>query len=158
LYVIQQNTSKHWDPQSLVKDYEAVSSDLRQLIRGLRPPMLEYGLYWALRTLTDEWAHRPNAKSGPEILFAMPKNETRYNPHAEQHLYRIVQQAGENALRHAQAHRLTISACLEPGQLALTVEDDGIGFEAKKFLDLAQPEARDHFGLIGMQERAALIK
>ena len=68
-----------------------------------------------------------------------------------------MQQAGENALQHARAQRLVVGGQLRPNQVDLTVEDDGLGFNPAKLADLAGLEAQGHFGLAGMQERAALI-
>lgn len=157
LFVLQQSAATCLDLPPFVKAYETVTSSLRHLIRGLRPPMLEYGLYRALVALADDWAQRTDPKSGLQISLEMNKTDTRYVPHVELHLYRIMQQAGENALRHARARTIKISGQLETNLVDLTLADDGIGFEAKRLLDLARPEARSHFGLIGMQERAALI-
>lgn len=156
MFLIQEKVASMNSP-SFTKEYKAVIHDLRDLIRGLRPPMLEYGLYRALVALTDDWNYQSKAQSGPIISLKVPETDMRYFPHVEQHIYRIIQQAGENALRHARARTIKISGCLKPDLADLTIEDDGVGFEVQKMLDLSQPEARSHFGLIGMRERAALI-
>jgi signal transduction histidine kinase len=158
LGILRESAMAFRDSPPFVKAYKAVLFDLRQIIRGLRPPMLEYGLYRALAALTDDWVKRSDAPSGPRISLDVPENDVRYAPHAELHLYRIIQQAGENALRHARARNIRIHGCLKPDLVDLTAEDDGVGFEVQELLDLARPEARSHFGLIGMQERASLIK
>ena len=64
---------------------------------------------------------------------------------------RIVAEALSNVARHARASQVTLSASREDGQVALVVEDDGIGF------DVAAEAARPgHYGLVGMRERARL--
>jgi signal transduction histidine kinase len=158
MFVLRESAAGSEDESAFVTAYESLTQSLYQTIRGLRPPMLEYGLYRALAALVDDWEHRPEADRGPAVSLAVPESDVRYAPHLELHLYRIVQQAGENALRHARARNLIISGHLEADRVELTVEDDGLGFEAQKLLDLAGPDALSHFGLIGMQERAALIK
>jgi len=158
MFLLQESAVDCLDSPPFVKAYETVINDLRDLIRGLRPPMLEYGLYRALAALADDWAYRSDAQSGPEISLTLTESDLRYVPHIELHLYRIVQQAGENALRHARAQNIKIQGCLQAEHVELSVEDDGLGFQAEKLLDLSRPEARSHFGLIGMQERAALIQ
>jgi signal transduction histidine kinase len=157
LFVLHKSAAASLDSPPFVEAYETVIHDLRNLIRGLRPPMLEYGLYRALAALADDWTYRSVHQSGLHISLAVAETDVRYVPHVELHLYRIVQQAGENALRHAQARNLRIHGCLEAEKVDLTIEDDGQGFEVDKMLDLSRPEARSHFGLIGMRERAALI-
>ena len=155
MFVLRGSAAGSEDESAFVRAYEFVVQSLYQTIRGLRPPMLEYGLYRALAALVDDWEHRPEAQRGPTVSLAVPESDVRYAPHLELHLYRIVQQAGENALRHARARTLKIGGQLEVDRVELTVEDDGLGFEAQKLLDLARPEALSHFGLMGMQERAA---
>jgi signal transduction histidine kinase len=157
LFVLQENAKVLLESPSFTKAYEDVIHNVTDLIRGLRPPMLEYGLYRALAALADDWAYRSGAQSGPGISITVQESGTRYFTHIELHLYRIIQQAGENALQHARARNVRIYGCLGAEQVDLTVEDDGAGFDVQKLLDLSRPEARTQFGLIGMRERAALI-
>jgi two-component system sensor histidine kinase DegS len=72
-------------------------------------------------------------------------------------LFRIVQQACQNAVQHARASIIRISGNIEPGHVLLTVQDNGIGFASGEELDLPGLLANRHFGLAGMFERAALI-
>jgi signal transduction histidine kinase len=69
------------------------------------------------------------------------------------HLARIVQEAAHNALRHGKARTLTITLAFTAEQLATTITDDGVGFDAAA---AAGPEA-GHFGVQGMRERARKI-
>ncbi|CAG0977396.1 partial Sensor histidine kinase ComP, partial [Anaerolineae bacterium] len=125
--------------------YERVITHLRQTITGLRPIMLNYGLRAALSSLVDALADR--TQNNLAIDLAVPETAVRYEANLEQHLYRIVQQASENALRHAQAHRLSISGQMDSDRIDLTIEDDGIGFETSGNLDLSELISRRHFGL-----------
>ncbi|HEY4691567.1 MAG TPA: ATP-binding protein [Anaerolineae bacterium] len=136
--------------------YDRITTSLRQTITGLRPTMLNYGLRAALSSLADALADR----ALPDLVIELnvPETTVRYNADLEQHLYRIVQQACENVLRHAQTRRLTIHGLLEQDRIDLTVEDDGVGFETGERLDLSGLIARRHFGLAGMYERATLIQ
>ncbi|HLF28949.1 MAG TPA: ATP-binding protein [Anaerolineae bacterium] len=136
--------------------YNRVTTSLRQTITGLRPTMLNYGLPAALNSLVDALADRTQPLLAIELR--VPETNVRYAADLEQHLYRIVQQACENALLHAQARRLTIHGHLEQDRIDLTVEDEGVGFETGERLDLAGLIARQHFGLAGMYERATLIQ
>jgi signal transduction histidine kinase len=157
MFLLHDSAAALMDSPSFAKAYETVIRDLRDLIRGLRPPMLEYGLYRSLVALADDWTYRSDTQRGLKISLAVIETDFRYPPQVELHLYRIVQQAGENALRHAHARNIRIHGCLEGEHVELSVEDDGLGFEVEKLLDLTRPEARSHFGLIGMRERATLI-
>lgn len=135
--------------------YEAVTSRIRQMITGLRPTMLNYGLHYALEEFLDDLAARTG--NNPAIQLDLPVSGGRYPPHVEQHLFRIVQQAAENALRHARASTLCVQGRLEPDQLVLLVEDNGVGFPTEANMDLVALLERRHFGVAGMFERAALI-
>ncbi len=81
--------------------------------------------------------------------------EERLSQNIEQHLSRIVREACENALHHAQTKNISLSGTLTPQTIDLTIEDDGTGFDAQ--LDLSRLVANNHFGLAGMVERADLI-
>ncbi|CAG0980268.1 two-component system, NarL family, sensor histidine kinase ComP [Anaerolineae bacterium] len=136
--------------------YQRVITHLRQTITGLRPLMLNYGVRAALSSLVDALTDR--AQNNLVIELNLPETAIRYEANLEQHLYRIVQQACENVLRHAQAQRLSISGQMDSDRIDLTIDDDGIGFETSGALDLTELIARRHFGLAGMHERATLIQ
>lgn len=69
----------------------------------------------------------------------------------EQNLYRIVQEALTNVLKHASASRLLVRLQHMAGKTRLVVHDNGIGF------DPTTARWNGHFGLAGIEERAAMI-
>lgn len=142
-------------PEASQKAFDELTAHLRQTIAGLRPAMLQYGLQAALVELGDELAERTNGN--PAVGVALAPSEARYPEPVEQHLFRIVQQAVENALKHAEARNIVVSGQLESDAVRLCVEDDGVGLPADEPTDLASLVANDHFGLAGMYERASLI-
>ena len=78
----------------------------------------------------------------------------RLPPDLELAAYRIVQEALNNVVQHAQASQAWVEVRFEAEHLVLSVRDDGQGFEAP---DLPDALARQgHFGLMGIQERALL--
>ena len=135
--------------------YKAATSRIREIISGLRPTMLNYGL----RTALDELADEAPAQVGGDlaILVELPPTDVRYPPQTELHLYRIVQEACQNALQHSRARTIRISGFLEPDCFQLVVSDDGIGFAHNEQFSLDMLLANMHFGLAGMIERAYLI-
>ncbi len=135
--------------------YQSATGRIREIINGLRPTMMIYGLRPALEELADE-AMAPG--TGIILEVDSPVGEVRYDPMTELHLFRIIQQACQNALQHAEAKTIRITGYLKPEEVDLAVEDNGRGFEAGVPLDLAVLLANKHFGLAGMYERAALIK
>lgn len=134
--------------------YASIVSHTRQMISGLRPVMLDYGLAVALEQLADDLADR----AGPGVdLRVNVSGEARYSTLVEQHVYRIVQQAAENALKHAQGSWIEISGVLDPESLALWVTDNGVGISSELTTALGPLITQHHFGLAGMVERATLI-
>jgi signal transduction histidine kinase len=134
----------------LVQSLEATRSGLNETRRALRAlrasPLDDLGLTLALRKLAESAGER----NGMHVALKLPERTPILSPDVEQCVYRVAQEAVENALQHADAHNLALHlACDETG-IRLTVQDDGLGF------DLAKDEAAGHFGLAGMRERAQL--
>lgn len=142
---------------SLVTDADLIITRLREITQDLRPAMLTQGLDYALTGLVDEISQRVEP-SGVSILLKLESTNARYQPLVELHLYRIVQQACENALKHGMPKTITIKGRLTPEIIDLTIEDDGKGFDVGPQLDLAKLVAQKHFGLAGIYERAALVE
>jgi signal transduction histidine kinase len=131
----------------------------RELIGGIRPNTLNIGLGSALDELIEEIsAQAANIKPAPvNVFFKIPPSSVRYPDDVELHLYRIVQQACQNVLKHAQAESITIEGSLEEEMVHLIIRDDGVGFLIGKYQDLSWFLVNKHYGLAGMYERAALI-
>ena len=89
-----------------------------------------------------------------QIVLDVSGKQVRHPPELEEQLFRIVQQACENALAHAQAATLCIRGVITAEQVQLRVDDDGIGFDAGLLRSLPQLLADEHFGLVSMVERA----
>jgi signal transduction histidine kinase len=121
--------------------------ETRRALKSLRAtPLEELGLRLALCQLAESAAARGNLNlelALPELLPSLP-------PDVEQCLYRIAQEAIENAITHAHAKSLSLSLSQGERIIVLTVRDDGAGF------DPVQAEKAGHFGLLGMRERAAM--
>jgi signal transduction histidine kinase len=122
--------------------------ELRSLIFELRPPALEIeGLVTTLRKHVDVLRRAYRFEIGLQILGnpALP-------PSAEGDVFRIAQEALQNALRHSQARRVDVRLDAGDGGLTLVVSDDGIGFEP------GAPALRSRrLGLTSMEERARSV-
>lgn len=121
--------------------------EARRALRALRvSPLDDLGLSRALRQLAESTAAQANLKLGlhlPNEIDALPAE-------AEQHIYRIAEEALTNVVRHADAQTLSVDLTQVNGHMALTIRDDGVGF------DQHQPPVEGKFGLLGMRERALL--
>ena len=133
-----------------------LTAQLRQIIAGLRPATLAYGLGVALSSLADDLTAQAAGGAGVEVELESD-DVPLYPPAVEQQLYRIVQQALENALRHARPRTVRVTGRLAADEIDLTVADDGTGFAAPGPLDLDKLVAQKHYGLAGMFERAAIV-
>jgi signal transduction histidine kinase len=124
---------------------------VRQLSLSLRPPQLDdLGLVAALRSHLDRQA---------SVGGLTPHFDAAEAPHGvaaevETACFRVAQEAVNNVLRHARARNLWLQLFIADGRLALSVRDDGSGFD----LDAARRRgaAGASLGLVGMEERVAL--
>ena len=120
--------------------------DVRQLAVELRPSALDdFGLVAALERLVETWADQTQIRVELEAGLS-----GRLGPEIETTLYRIVQEALTNIVKHARASRVSIVLSDRGGAVTVVIEDDGIGF--------APEGAREEgLGLVGMRERVALV-
>jgi two-component system, NarL family, sensor histidine kinase UhpB len=136
-----------------LRDLTAETLDaLHRLIVELRPSLLEErGLLPALRWYAGEYGERFGMK--PDLVIS--GFEQRLPREVEIALFRIVQEALTNIARHAEAKHICVRLVRQPGRIEASIEDDGRGFRAAHAAAGAAP-ARG-LGLLGMQERAALV-
>jgi PAS domain S-box-containing protein len=100
------------------------AEEMRRLAAGLFPVKVERdGLAWALEDLAAETRGRCEI----ECSFAMPRAITIADVSVAIHLYRIAQEAVNNAVCHGQAHNIGIALEASGGAIILRVCDDGIG-------------------------------
>jgi len=131
---------------------EYTISTTRGLSAELRPALLDdFGLVEALGLYVEEFSGKTGIKASLEcagLPFELPKD-------LEIPLFRITQEALVNIQRHANAREVKVSLTHENEQVALTVEDDGEGFDVEKAFK--GDAASDCFGLLGMRERARMV-
>ena len=125
---------------------------LRAIITELRPAALdELGLAPALESLVEQMSatHEVDVELAADLDYEQGRNDRRLAPELESTAYRIVQEALNNALRHADPHQVAVEVSDSDGELSVVVRDDGRGFDTT--------ERRTGFGLLGMQERTELV-
>ncbi|MDP9532282.1 PAS domain S-box protein [Pseudomonas protegens] len=119
---------------------------VRDVATALRPPILDAGIASAI-----EWqARRFEARTQIPCLVQVPDNLPRLSDAKAVGLFRILQEALTNVMRHAQAHTVELTLALEEGELCMTISDDGLGFDTAS----ARPTS---FGLVGMRERVLIM-
>jgi len=120
-------------------------NDLNRLINDLRPAALErLGLAGALQALAEE----SSARGGIEVETAIDLGEDPSGDE-ERLVYRLVQEALTNVVKHASASRVTVGVRDEGGRTEISIRDDGEGFDPGA--------ATGGRGLTGMRERIELL-
>lgn len=136
------------DSQELV---EATVDVITDVMADLRPPLLDdYGLLPALKSIAEQFARRTGifaAVRGPSSLGRLPQQ-------VELSLCRITQEALTNLAKHARAKHVKLSIALPPGQITLTIADDGIGFDPKANV---YDNRHAGWGMLTMRERAVAL-
>ena len=124
----------------------------RNMSLALHPAMLDdLGLQAALRWEIDRYEQR----TGQTVQFEVDLGQTKLQSELEITIFRIVIEALTNAARHAQASQIRVSLKRDNQQMTLSVEDNGVGFDAKSWFN--SPTERKSLGLISMRERAELL-
>jgi len=153
---------EHGDPaeqertlRTLGTRIDAEIAQLRALITELRPAALdEQGLRPAIEHLARQVSEREGIAVETDVALGPPAQgrpqpaPSRLAPDTETAVYRVIQEALTNVVKHAGASRVSIGVRQRDGGVELTVSDDGAGFD---------PDApREGYGIAGMYERAEL--
>ncbi|WP_228892672.1 hybrid sensor histidine kinase/response regulator [Pseudoduganella aquatica] len=138
-------------PEPLLADtadlVQSAIETVRRVITDLRPSVLDQlGVWAALEWYADQVALR----AGLRCVCRIDAQAAALELDADRStmLFRIVQEALTNVVRHAQATQATIDVACEPGALRLTVSDNGKGIAAEGLL------SRESWGILGMHERS----
>jgi PAS domain S-box-containing protein len=135
----------------LTRLLEDTVEEIRTIVRDLRPPMLdECGLVPALYG----YAERHAGQGGPRVVVAGREIDPRLAYRTELALFRIVQEALTNALKHSGATEVRIEVEPRVRAVRISVEDNGRGFTDG---GPDSPAASDGLGLTAMRERAEAI-
>lgn len=123
----------------------------RELAFELRPTVLDdVGLVAALERLTRAVSER--AELPVALAVTGLGGDGRLRPEIETVVYRVIQEALTNVVRHAHASEVSVTVTAGPTSVRVLVEDDGVGF------DPDNPPTGGHLGLEGMLERVELVR
>ncbi len=121
--------------------------ETRRLIQGLRPRTLEEeGVATALKALIAEHEERSHI----EVKFVCDIQSERLDSSLENALYRIVQEALNNAFRYSETKKIRVNLQQNDGQIKLEIRDWGRGFDPNSV-------GAGHFGLEGIRQRAIIL-
>ncbi len=143
------SASLHRDLSQLQKLTEQLVDEAHHLAWELRPAALDdLGLETAVQNYVEKWSERNSIS----LDFHSGLDKLRLPAPVETAVFRIVQEALTNVLKHAQANRVSVMLEYRFDELLVIVEDNGRGFQPE-----AQLKERTGLGLVGIHERLALV-
>ncbi|MEK3888054.1 sensor histidine kinase [Bacillus sp. FSL K6-3431] len=135
--------------RSLKEMIRSALYDVRRIIYDLRPMALDdLGL---IPTLKKYLASTEDYNKNIVIRFVHLGKDKRLSSKYEVALFRLIQEAVQNALKHAQAEQIQVKIEIREDSVFLIIKDNGIGF------DLTDRK-NDSFGLLGMKERVVILE
>lgn len=120
--------------------------EIRRVIFDLRPTLLDD---LGLAAAVDWYAKTSLSKAGIHPIVRASGLDSRLPQRLEVALYRLVQEAVANVIKHSYARECTVSLTGSNGAVETVVEDDGRGFNPDKISRAGE----EHLGIVGMQER-----
>jgi PAS domain S-box-containing protein len=134
--------------KSMIHDVDQTIDSVRKIVSELRPSILDdMGLAAALEWQVSEFRKR----TGIDAVFESSSEDFNLPRDTAAALFRVVQEALTNVMRHADARAVRVALKPRGGILRIVITDDGRGVAAGKVND------RKSFGLIGMRERVHRI-
>jgi len=126
--------------------------EIRKIIFNLRPMALDdLGLVPTLRKYVQDFEEKTKIRT----VFDTLGREVRLPSAMEAAIYRLVQEAFTNAMKHASASYVSLEIMYQTNMVKITVNDNGVGFSLEQIE--AKTKDSTHFGLIGMRERVELL-
>ena len=139
--------------QTMIRTIKGTIADMRNIIYDLRPMSLDdLGLIATIEKYTNE------KKSSHNVNIDFRINDEKYEvlPIVNLTLFRIVQEATNNAIKHGKAKKIVIDLFYDEDSIVLTVSDNGIGFNEDS-LKVSDDKINSGFGLSIMKERILLL-
>ncbi len=141
---------------NLLEDAEAIAdtalTTVRDLSRLLHPSVLDD---LGLPAAVDSYLRGFGTRHGIRVELLSDRMDERLQPETEVTAYRIIQEALTNVARHAKASSCRVYLQRLPSTVLVTIEDNGLGFDAEY---AQRPDVRQGLGLLGIRERASLLR
>ncbi|MBN1681742.1 MAG: GAF domain-containing sensor histidine kinase [Anaerolineae bacterium] len=147
----EQATEELWKVEEMAR---RTTKEIRHMLFTLRPLVLEtQGMIAALRQLAEKMRDTYDTHV---VVKAQPSIADYMDTHHQGVLFYIVEEAVNNARKHAQAETITVRLYRRDDLVVTEIEDNGVGFDVGKVED--NYEQRGSLGMVNMRERAALIE
>jgi signal transduction histidine kinase len=135
----------------LMSSVDETLEEVRNISKDLYPNQLEkYGLIAAV----DALAEKVKESSNVFVSFDLDAIDKNISADKQINFYRIIQECITNALKHAEASALRITASQMNGNLELVIQDNGKGFDK----EILSKKAQLSFGLLNLEERVKHLK
>lgn len=140
--------------REIEKRIAASIREVKNICHGLHPSTLDtIGLLPSIQVVVDDARRRGNIN----VETYVNNIPSRFDPEKEIMVYRIVQEAFNNIVKHANAKNVFINLIVRNNVISLSIEDDGIGFDQEVALNKNE-EGKGALGLLIMEERVAQHK
>lgn len=147
----QQAIEELWKVEELAR---RTTKEIRHMLFTLRPLVLEsQGLVAAVGQLAEKMRDTHDTEV---MLQVQPDVETYLDTHAQGVLFYIIEEAVNNARKHAQAQQIVVRLFQREAYVIVEIEDNGVGFDVDAVT--ASYDRRGSLGLVNMRERAELIE
>jgi len=151
-----ENTEKTAEKITYLKDLTAdLIKGVRTATFNLTPPELsDHGIFPALHKMTTELSKL----TGKTILFEnKAEDNIRFDSLAETNMYRVTQEAVNNAIKYSQANYILVTINFKDDILSIVIDDDGKGFDASILNKVPKNNSEGGMGLFFMKERISYI-
>ena len=140
--------------QTMIDLNKEIINDMREIIYDLRPMSINnIGLVSALESYCLHLRRYDNF----DVILSVNGAEENLSSIVRITLYRIIQEACNNAIRHSKAKKVYIKLAFLDQSIELDIEDNGIGFDTEKVDEQSKEDSLHGFGLYTMRERARLL-
>lgn len=140
--------------QTMIDLNKEIINDMRAIIYDLRPMSLSnLGIVSTL----ESYCLHIRLDENIDVSFKVEGEEKQLSSIVSVTLYRIFQEACNNAIRHSKAKRLYVKLSFLENAIEMDVEDNGIGFDLVSVEERAKEDFLHGFGLSTMKERAKLL-
>ncbi len=146
LNVLKMNLFQEQASPAVLGAVDEIITEIKVINNNLMPLVLEdFGLEAGVQTLINHVQHSSDA----EIYYYSNLRQERFGQKLEVGVYRVLQEALNNAAKYSQAKNISVQLTRQPDSLLIMVEDDGKGFE----LEAVKQKKQKGYGLLNMQFR-----
>jgi len=131
-----------------------IINDMREIIYDLRPMSLNN---LGLVSTIEAYCLHLRRSSNVEIEFKAEGKEKELDSVSSVTLYRIIQEACNNAIRHSKGRKISVSISFGDDSVKTMISDNGVGFDLQDIEKQAKEKSRHCFGLQIIKERVRLL-